>query len=356
MPEPFVPDDPVPPGGTLLETIEVLGMTQAELAARTGRPLKTINEIIKGKAAITPETALQLQHVLGIEATFWNKLERNYREALAHDNEQERLNDAAGWLKQIPVNDLIKRKLIKRSGSDASLVAEVLRFFGVSSPKAWKQVWDGVAFRRSPAFTASPGAMAAWLRIGEVEAQKIACRPFDSGAFKCGLTELRQLTVWEPEAIKTELVKRCKIWGIAVVFTAELPKTHVSGATQWLTPEKALMQLSCRFKADDHFWFTFFHEAGHILLHGKKGAFIDTPKTQIAGLEEEANTFAANLLIPSTRLRAFLKTWNGTEQALRSFASEIGIAPGIVVGQLQHHHMIKYYQFNHLKRRFDLTQ
>src|SRR5213080_2024155 len=109
----YSPDYAVPPGDTLLEVMESLGITQAELAERTGRPLKTINEIIKGKAAITPETALQLEHVLGVEAGFWNRLERNYRDALAHQQEQRRLKEAASWLKQIPMNELIKRKLIK---------------------------------------------------------------------------------------------------------------------------------------------------------------------------------------------------------------------------------------------------
>jgi addiction module HigA family antidote len=79
----FKPDYAIAPGTTLLETIQSLGISQVELARRTGRPLKTINEIIKGKAAITAETALQLEHVLGMPASFWNNLERNYRQALA---------------------------------------------------------------------------------------------------------------------------------------------------------------------------------------------------------------------------------------------------------------------------------
>ena len=356
MAEPFIPDYAVPPGETLLETLKKLGMSQAKLAARAGRPLKTVNEIIKGKTAITPETALQLERVTGIPATVLNALERNYREALAQKEEQQRLKAAIAWLPQIPVKELLKRKCIEPRQSQEALVAEVLRFFGVSNPKAWEQYWNGVAFRRSPAFTASPGAMAAWLRIGELEAHKITCRPFDRVAFIHGLSGLRELTVREPKDITTELVKRCKTWGIAVVFTAALPKTHVSGATQWLTQDKALMQLSCRFKADDHFWFTFFHEAGHILLHGKKGAFLDTQKLGTEGVEAEANTFAANLLIPPGTLRALLKTWNRTANAIRAFARDLGIAPGIVVGQLQHHGVITFRDFNALKRNgFDLT-
>jgi len=77
----YSPDYAVAPGETLLETIQALGMNQTDLAARTGTPLKTIDEIIKGKESITPRTALQFERVLGIPATFWNSLERNYREA-----------------------------------------------------------------------------------------------------------------------------------------------------------------------------------------------------------------------------------------------------------------------------------
>ena len=58
------------------------GHLGAELAESTGRPRKTINEIIAGKAEITAETALQLERVLGIPASFWNNLERNYQESL----------------------------------------------------------------------------------------------------------------------------------------------------------------------------------------------------------------------------------------------------------------------------------
>lgn len=87
----FVPDYAIPPGETLLDTIEALGMSQAELSERTGRPKKTINEIINGKAPITPDTALQLERVLGVSAAFWNNLGKNYRETLARLAEQERL-------------------------------------------------------------------------------------------------------------------------------------------------------------------------------------------------------------------------------------------------------------------------
>src|SRR5216117_4117994 len=99
----YSPDYAVPPGDTLLEVIESLGITQAELAERTGRPKKTINEIIQGKAAITPETALQLERVLGVHASFWNNLERGYREALARNNERPQLAQHLSWIDSFPL-------------------------------------------------------------------------------------------------------------------------------------------------------------------------------------------------------------------------------------------------------------
>ena len=56
----------VSPGEVLVEALEERDMTQAELARRMARPLKTISEIATGKAAITPETAIQLERALGI--------------------------------------------------------------------------------------------------------------------------------------------------------------------------------------------------------------------------------------------------------------------------------------------------
>ena len=78
----YEPDYDIHPGETLLETLKTLGITQEELAERTGCPLKTINEIVLGKAAILADTALQLERALGVSATFWNNAQRNYEARL----------------------------------------------------------------------------------------------------------------------------------------------------------------------------------------------------------------------------------------------------------------------------------
>lgn len=355
----YEPDYAVPPGETLVETLDAVGMTQAELSARTGRPLKTINEIAKGKTAITPETALQFEKVLGVEASFWNALETNYQHSLAKHQDKARLKSFVTWLDELPIKQLIKRGWLQPISDSTELVSQTLAFFGVTDPNVWRQIWlnPKAAFHRSHAFKTSPGAMAAWLRIGELDAQKIVCDSFDKHKFRGELDSLTALTKAPAAKVKKDLVERCRKLGVAVVFAAELPGTHVSGATRWLSPEKALIQLSCRYKSDDQFWHAFFHEAGHIVLHGKRDVFIDEPDgTGTKEQEREANEFASGVLVPAVKMRQFLKGWRGDQASLEQFARSLGIAPGIVVGQLQHMSVIGFHQFNHLKRyQFDLT-
>ncbi len=356
----FEPDYAIPPGETLVETLESIGMTQAELAARTGRPLKTINEIAKGRTVITPQTALQFEKVLAIPASFWNSLETRYQQSLAKQRDKQSLNRFVSWLDELPVKDLIARGWLHQTSDRVDLVSQALAFFGVSDPNLWRQLWlsPKASFHRSQAFKTSPGATAAWLRIGELGAQKIPCEAFDRNKFKQELEKIRGLTNAPLSRLKKELIERCRRVGVAVVFVAELHGTHVSGATQWLSADKALIQLSCRYKSDDQFWHAFFHEAGHILLHGKREVFIDdSGNNSTEEQEREAHEFASSFLIPPSKLRRFLDGWAGDQAAIQEFADEVGIAPGIVVGQLQHSKILEFHELNFLRRfNFDLTE
>jgi addiction module HigA family antidote len=356
----YDPDYAIPPGETVVESLESLGMTQAELATRTGRPLKTINEIAKGKTVITPQTALQFEKVLGIPASFWNSLETKYQQSLARKRDKQTLHRFVSWLDELPIKDLVVQGWLHPTPDKADLVSQALAFFGVSDPNVWRQLWlsPKASFHRSHAFKTSPGATAAWLRIGELKAQEIRCESFDKNKFKHELEILRGLTKAPLARVKKELVQRCRRAGVAVVFVAELNGTHVSGATQWLTADKALIQLSCRYKSDDQFWHAFFHEAAHILLHGKRAVFVDDSGNNATEEQErEAHEFASSFLVPPSKLRRFLDDWAGDQIAIQEFADELGIAPGIVVGQLQHRKILQFHELNFLRRYdFDLTE
>lgn len=357
----YNPDYVSPPGDTLEEVLEERGITQAELAQRMGIPQKTItiNEIIKGKEAITGETALQLELVLGIPAHFWNNRERHYREFLARQEEQKRLKSQIDWLKKIPVNELVKRGWINKFKNKTEQLRAVLNFFGVVSPEQWEVLWNknlAVDFRKSKVYKSDPGALTAWLRQGEIEATKINCQPYNKEEFKSVLHKIRELTILSPELFLDETVSLCANAGVAVVIIPSLSKMSIWGATQWLTPHKALIQLSLRYKKDDHFWFSFFHEAGHILLHSKRKYFLESKQIPIDEKEQEANDFAANFLIPAKDLDAFLKEHNEkniSKKAIQDFAQSLGISPGIVVGRLQKEEVLRFKDCHDLKQNIN---
>jgi addiction module HigA family antidote len=335
--------------------MEGLGLSQAALAERTGRPTKTINEIIRGKARITPDTALQLERVLGVSAGFWNNRERLYRETLARLKERETLKDQVHWLKELPVRAMVKLGWIKGSEDRVDQVNEILRFFGVASREQWWTIWDceRAYFRKSEAFESDPGSLSAWLRRGEIEGQAISCERFNASKLRKALRVIRRLTLEAPEVFQPELIRLCAACGVAVVFVPELPRTRASGAMRWISPRKALIQLSLRYKSDDHLWFTFFHESGHTLQHKKRVIFLERHVGRNTTEEErEANKFAEDMLIPSPEFQRFVDRGAFTKKEIVEFAHQIEIAPGIVVGRLQHAGILPHSHCNDLKRSF----
>lgn len=359
---PHEPDYAFHPGETLAETLEELGMTQKELAERSGRPLKTINEIVQGKAAVTADTALQLERVTGVPASFWNNAQRNYEAFLAREAEAETLAEGLAWLETFPIKPLWKLGWVPKIPDPIEQLRALLNFFGVAGVREWRQLWERpeVAFHKSIAFDAHPMAVAAWLREGERQAQRVITRPFEKNKFIAALLELRNLTSEPAEVFEPAMKRLSADAGVAVAFVPEVTGTRAYGATRWLTPEKAILQLSLRGKADDFLWFTFFHEAAHILKHGKRDVFIESPEgtsdEATQQKENEANVFASDFLIPKKAYAAFTAAGLFSTAAIQRFAAELGVAPGIVVGRLQHDKLIAFNQFNTLKRRFEFKE
>lgn len=349
----YQPDHAIPPGETLRSTLGDLGMTQADLAARTGLSLKHVNQIAQGIAPITHDTALLLEKVTGVSARTWNSLEATYRDRLARSDDRESLVADRTWLDELPIQELRRRGRLRKGTDDPTLLEEVCRFFGVANRASWEKVWrDPLAsFRRSHTFKSDAGAVAAWLRIGELEAQSIDCAPFDAHQFRQSLEAIRRLTLERAEEFVPRLREICAANGVAVAFVPEIKGTRCWGAARWISPTKALIELSLRYKSDDHLWFSFFHEAGHLLLHGKKELFITTDRfTDVA--EDEANQFASTFLIPK---KHEARLGDLTVADIPDFAEELGIAPGIVVGRMQKEELLGWNEGNRLKRRFEFA-
>lgn len=328
----FRPDYAVPPGETLRERLTELNLSQAELAARAGLSTKHVNQIMQGIAPITLETAIALDRITGVPARIWNRREADYREALLRSKPQVLSAEDRAWLASIPIKELKNRGCLPDERDQGRLFDSVLSFFGVADRAAYERVWKApvASFRRSSAYTSSPGAVVSWLRIAQLESRDNKVEPYSATTFRKVLRDVRALTA---SGDPNDLVDLCATAGVVVEFVPGVTGSRISGAAWWTSPGRAVIALTDRYKKDDYFWFTFFHEAAHLLLHSKKETFVDDG-TDNDAIEQEANDFAMDFLIPP-EYRSHLHELT-TDSEVKAFADAIGIAPGIVVGRLQH--------------------
>jgi len=368
----FTPDYHVHPGQFLEEELEINGLKQSDLAKRTGLTSKTINTIIKGNAPISPDTAVLLESVLGKPALYWLNLDAIYQLNKANNAQYKSLEKDINLLDQIDIAGITNNGWIKKHNNKIQQLKALLSFFGVSTVKQLASVWTKleVNFRTSQAYSKNHLNIMTWLRRGEILAQKIDCAPYDANSFRKSLEKCRTLTTHSFPEIEIEIQHICSKSGVAVVFVPVLKNVSTSGAAHWISKDKALIQLSLWGKKDDKFWFNFYHEAGHILLHGRKEQFIDSTGSsqdqyrdedtffthELKLVEAEADDFAANSLIPKKYFSEFVLKNKFTSKNVIDFAKQQGIAPGIVVGQLQKNEHIGWGKLNNLKKTYDFSK
>lgn len=346
----FLPDWACPPGVTISDILQERGQSVPEFARAMEDSVDHIQQLLVGTATIDRDVADHLAKVFGISANFWLSREAQFRDSLS------RLTKNEEWLKSLPLNDLVRFKWMRSAETAAGRIAACLEFFGVATVADWRQRYDETgplaAFRTSSRFASSDGATLAWLRKGEIEADKLHCETWNADRFRGILPEIRNLTREKsPAAFIPALQKLCAKGGVAVVVARAPTGCRASGATRFLDGEKPLLMLSFRYLSDDHFWFTFFHEAGHLILHDKRALFLEDGDLCSGREEDEANEFAADQLVP-VEYQADMKMLPVDGRAVMRFARKIGISPGIVVGQLQHLKIFDRRQLNNLKVRY----
>lgn len=345
----FEPDYAVVPGDTVREIMECRGMTQKDFANRLDTTPQTLNRIFNGDQAITPDMANKLEKVTGTSAAFWSNLETLYRTQLVKIDEANRFAQEKDWLKNFPIKVLQQRGYIKKGLEFTSLFDAVLSFFGVSNSDAWAKIWQSpaAASRRSPCFECTPYYAATWIRMGEIAAQKMACGETNINAFKKILPEIKQLTKEEPITFIPKLEALCSSCGVAFVLIPEFHGLTWSGATKWLG-STAIIMLNLRGKAEDKFWFSFFHEASHVINDSKLELLINDGSHNDPR-EARANEFARKFLF-GNMIDRIQKAKSALEIA--SIANALDISPGIVAGQ---HQFVtgRYHFFRDIIRRFE---
>lgn len=347
-----------PPGDTIQETIDEIRMSQADLARRMGRSKEKLNDLIKGREPLSRNTALLLERVLGIPVSFWINRENAYREELMRIEQEEFLETCVDWVKNFPLLQLKSLGFLPDTKKKSQLTDALLRFLGVASPRQWEKTYLenrlGTAFKVSMAHSYSPYAISAWLRIGELKALSLKLPEYNAKAFATALEEIKEIACSQPVDFKEHLQKKCAEAGVALTFAPGLRKAPVSGAAWWMGGNP-IIQLSGRYKTNDHFWFGFYHEAAHVLKHSKKEIFLEDLKGSVLDeqKEQEANLFAQKVLLPQKALSQLMDS--PIDQTLIvEYAKKFKCHPGIIVGQLQHEKVLPYTHFNNLKVKIEL--
>ncbi|WP_458762831.1 ImmA/IrrE family metallo-endopeptidase [Cupriavidus basilensis] len=334
-------------------------MSTYELAESIDLSTERLDELFRGAEPLTESVAARLAAVFGASSSFWLRREAQYRTQQQEESASADPTDARylQWMKGLPLKDMVKFGWLEESAATTAKLRKCLDFFGVPNLDAWNtsydQITDAVAFRTSEAYPASALATAAWLRQGEILSERINCSAWSSALFREALHEARKLTlIASPSEFIPKLQSLCAAAGVSVVIVRAPTGCRASGATFFSAPEKAVLMLSGRYLTDDQFWFSFFHEAGHLLLHWDfESPILETSDDQNYQREAEANEFAATILLPK-KYQDLLPEVRDNLRSILRLARNAGISPGIVVGQMQHNGLVKRGHFNKLKARY----
>lgn len=341
----YTPAEVFPPGEFLKDELEARGWSQADLAEILGRPPRLVSEIISGKRAISPETAQGLGDAFGGDPQYWLNLESVWQLWRA-PRPDESVAKRAKLYEMAPIKEMVRRHWIEPTNDASQLETRLREFFGTPSIDSEPE-WAHAA-RKSSSYSEVTPAQKAWLCRARQLAPMIAVRqPYSPKLFDSMLAELKKLLV-EPEEARhvSRVLADC---GIRFIVNEPLAGTRIDGACCWLDAKSPVVILSLRFDRIDAFWFTLFHELGHVLAGDGQKTLTASIDTNLIGegairtedkpeFERKADQFATAELVAPAKLNSFVARIRPlySKEKIRAFAKVNGVHPGIVVGQLQH--------------------
>jgi HTH-type transcriptional regulator/antitoxin HigA len=339
------------PGDSLRSLMQRRGTSAADLADHVEGGISTVRGLLDGSLTIDDKCARVLAKVLGGTPIFWLNRQTQYERRLERAVEAATLH-AEEWLDRVPVPGPRRRG----SSNDANMREQLRRrltFFNVPTIDSWHERYGRLLadtrFRTSPSFESIDSAVLLWLRRGELEADLATTRAWSPGNLQDRLDAIRNLSrIGQPSRFLPKLRALLAEAGVAVVVVKTPHGCHASGASRLVASDKAMILLSFRHRADDQFWFTVFHEIGHLVLHGAN-TFVDADGTPETEAEREANDFARRSIVPENRFSEFIALPSDKDSVVR-FSVSLGISAGLTVGQMQYRRMIPYNRLNALKR------
>ncbi len=352
MTEKLRPFRPVTPGEILKEELEARGWTQSDFAEILGRPIQAVNEIIRGKKAIVPATAVELSRALGTSPEFWLNLESAYRLDLLHHEgkNNEQIARRAKVYSLVPVKEIAKRGWIKKSEDLDTIEREVCRLLEIKSVDEEPKL--AVAALRFDGYGVFTPGQVAWVCRARQIARKKRVKRFDRRKFNSQVAHLTELSV-DDDGI-AQVPKALANLGVRLVVVEHLPQTYIDGAAFWLDPKSPVAAISLRYDRIDFFWVTLLHELAHIKQGRKHKAYLDINLVGPAAVaredkpkeEQEADIQACEWLLPQIEFDAFVAETKPdfSKAAITNFAESMGVHPGIVVSWL---HLLLEIPYSH---------
>lgn len=341
------------PGDSIRAMMQRRDVSADELACHLDGGVHDVRGLLNAGIRIDKRSSDVLSRVLGGTQGFWMKRQEKFDEALNRAL-RSASKCADEWLDCVPMPEK-SRKKPESTGERMREVRRRMIHYNVATLESWEQRYGRICtethFRRSESFVPQNSAVLLWLRKGEIEADFVQTHDWRPDELRTKIKNIRKITnIKRPAVFLPKLRSICAAAGVAVVVVKTPKGCFASGATRLLSSNKAMMLLSIRHLSNDQFWFTVFHEIGHLLLHDEE-TYVDDDSTPNDNAEKEANDFARRCIIPQDREDEFFTLKKRKDEILK-FSRSLGIAPGLVVGQMQHSEMIEHKSMNHLKRRW----
>lgn len=349
------------PGYYVADIIEDMGMSQDEFATRMGTTGKTLSKLVNGQCNLSVDLAQKLAMMLGTGIDVWLNLQTTYNQKKAEIEQQKQNDEQTAIVSMIDYSYFVKVAHLADTRKSDEKVANLCGFFRVSDLRIMLEPDFLVNFRSSVSVVEQKNIInaRAWLQTAMNFSKDLPIGKFNKSKLEMALPEIRKMTLQDPQVFLPRLREIFAECGVAFVLLPHLKNSGINGAVKWSDSEHVLLALNDRRCYADTFWFSLFHEIKHVLQQKTKTVFVSSDIKQIEQLnqtlEDEADRFAQDYLIPLEEYKRFAPNRFTSDAEIIRFARKIGVHPGVVAGRLQHDKIIPQNRCSRLKVKYHVV-
>lgn len=349
------------PGYYIKDMIEDMEISQDEFAKRLGVSGKTVSKLINGKINLSNDVALQLSTMFGTSTEMWLNLQQTYDIKYLEIEKEIQLDSEKELLKLIDYKYFVNLGFVENTRDALEKIKNLCAYFKISKLSILLRQDLLVNYRSCSESLNEKNIVnsKAWLQTAINIGKDMEVDQFSKSKLEKYIPEIREMTLQSPGVFLPRLKEIFSECGVSFVLLPHLKNSGINGAVTWVNNHKVILAINDRRSFADTFWFSLFHEIRHVLQEKHKLTLISFSSKNIEKmdkmLEEDADLFAQEILIPTDDYKSFVAISNFTEYEVCQFAKKIKIHPGIVVGRLQKDKYIDYSKLNNLKKRYKIN-